>query len=383
MLPDFPVREEQVQAVRPPPPAQGLGAAWAAPRLIWATQGRVEHLGTPAWVERREGVYSQQIFQLTADKQRAVLQLRRDDGSEAVQVLDASGERYVVSNRLATDLRFSPNGRYLALAIDSEVQLFDLSVRRTMWTWRGQAPRWVEWTQGGLAVLDGADAPDLQPTVDDRIVVLGPAGQEMRAIAPSSGVSRLVAAPSTTRLVWFSPPNAGGTSSFWLTDWREPTPTRRWGFASGGDVFNAELAHDGSEVAFVTAWGVFRYDGSGPLAEVLFDVPTGHSLWYRPDGSLVWATPGSLHRRYGGQVDSKPVAGVSAMRLAKDPASLVYARGRTLYRWDTYSGRSTEIGQAGRGRKILSGDEFGAGALLWTAGPGRGGHRRDRRGEWR
>jgi hypothetical protein len=355
----FPVGEPDVyQAQASRPVATGE-------RLLITHGGAVTELASAQDFARLSSGYSQRVFQVSPDGRATAYLDVEGEQVRAVNAVWPEGTARVEVRGWLGDFRFSGDSRALAVLADDALTVVDLAGGGIVHQY-GPAARgtWVDWS------IDGPVTLQRDPAMGDAVVVLYRGVGRWTTLASSQApITRLVAAPSSSTVAWFTEPvAAGGVSAIWRANTREPhaLPTR-WGSASGGTVLNAELSPDGRELAFVTGWGVFGLTEG--LPESLSDDTTVHSLWYAADGALVLGSARQVAARpeWGAPFRALIGSGVRTVRLDRVRGGLVLVKDREVLHWDMRSARPTKLAVARAGERLISADHTLRGIVTWVA----------------
>lgn len=317
------------------------------------------------FAERASG-FSQQVIQVSPDGRRLAW-VEQVGVNARLWVRDARAQQLVAEGALS-DFRFAPDSREVAVLVDGTVRRVDLDTGATTASETLDSPRWLEHTAEGLVVLHrlrGEDAITLVPRWGrPRTLATGP-------------ISRITAAGS--RLAWFEEPGdpqrGGGTGRLLAMQLPDGEPTVL-GRTVGGRVQNAEMAPDGSALAWVTGWGVFRATGAGEPEHLEADDAV-HSLWYGPDGELAWASPAKVVVEHGGERAEKAL-GARTMRLRRDGAGLVVVRDADAVVWD-WRHRAVSSLVPPQETALRAVDSFEGGVVVWAAHPAHAPARADRK----
>jgi hypothetical protein len=275
-----------------------------------------------------------------------------DPASDSVRLRDRLGREVIVDGASGGDVRFSADGRHAVAVADGTVVLVDLTSRTRRALGSLASIRWVEWIRTGVVVLhDGSDGT--------RVLTLLPLRGEPRTLATPASVTRFAAAPRGTRVWWF-----GGGSAFVVDAARPQDSPRRIGRVPG-IVHNAEASPAGDRVAFVTERGVVAIDALG--RRTAYRPESGvHSLWFRRDGSLSWASRSGATVVHGRRVARLPApAGDLVAMRARDV--VVAAVGSEVVRWDPRSGRRETLRTFEPDTRVVTADAWAGGVAAWTS----------------
>jgi dipeptidyl aminopeptidase/acylaminoacyl peptidase len=312
------------------------------------------------WFE--DALPTQRRFQVSPDA-RALAYARPHE--REVRVLRRDGAEIAIPGVRDHDLRFSPDGRRLAV-VTSElgtkpVVRVDLQ-RLAVEPWGTLLdPSWIEFCREGLIVQHAGDGRS------GHALTLLPWQGEPRRIAEARWIGRFVAAKAGTRVVYFAEEEA------WAVDVASDGAPRRLG-RTHGTIRNAEMSPDGQHVACATDAQLLLLRGDG-APEVADARPLIHTVWFSRDGKeLAWAnrsaavwTRGSERREL-----MAPGGDLEAMRFIQAGAGLIVSRGREVIVWTPEQERAEPIAAADEEHALLGADLFAGGLLLWTGTPWRG-----------
>lgn len=280
-------------------------------------------------------------------------------GQGVLHLRDLAGFTREIADFQGEDVRFSPDGRHLAVVLGSGpgAHLAVLDLEQGQDRDFGAVPyaRWLEWTRKGVAVLHAGGAGQL-------VTLQTLAGPHWTLASVPPDVARLVAAGQGSRIAWFQ--STDETSVAWQVDGDRPGEPARVLWSVQGHVQNAEMSPDGAELAVVTTQGLFVAQG-GRAPERLDLAGDVRSLWYAQDGSLAWANPNHAMLRHGRTLHrlDVPDGDIATLRLVRGGDGLLLVRSRSVQRWLPTTGTvQTLRSLAGRGA-LLYADLF-AGRVL-------------------
>lgn len=306
---------------------------------------------------------TQRRFQVSPDAR--VLAYARPDARE-VRLLRRDGAELAIPGAGDQDLRFSPDGRALAViaGVASGGRLrgvLRVDLRRlAVETWAELPdPSWVEHCREGLVVLHA------RGDQGGHALTLVPREGAPRRLAEAGWIHRFACAKAGTRVVYIA-----GEEVF-AVDAARPEAPRLLGKVGHG-VNNAEMSPDGSTVACVSSQGLHLVRGDG-APELVVGVPDIHSVWFSRDGAaLAWADrEQAVWRRSGGEEErrlSAPAGDLEAMRFLQGAEGLVVSRGREVLLWtpDHRQAREEVITAVDAAdQHLLGADVFAGGLVLW------------------
>lgn len=323
--------------------------------------GRTELLAEgDDWASSALG-FSQRVMAASPDGSRLAYVRSSEDGRSVVSVRDSTGRTFDLDAPEVVDYRFSPDSQRIAVLETDALVVYDAIAGRRLHIAPLFDAEWLEWTaDGAVALQKGA-----------RVVTwLSSTGEVVDLVESDARISRLTSAPNAHRVAWFTEPNDSGRSEVWDIDVRYGIPARV-GSANGGRVRNAEMSPDGQTLAFLTGWGVFAFDG-GRIAETVSDVTDAHSLWFSPDGAMLYASQDLVGWRAGGRTIERSVAGgpILTARLDRTAAGALLVQPTRASTWnprtDSLTVHPGSHPEGGPDDKLVSADRTGAGLVLWT-----------------
>ncbi len=298
-----------------------------------------------------EGFPSQRAFLVSADGEWMAYM---HPGSHSVRLRNRGGEEIAVDGASGGDVRFSADGRHAAAVAGTNVVLVDLGARTQRRLGSLSGIRWIDWVRTGVVVLHEDDRGG-----DGLVLTLLPLRGPARTLATPASVTRLTAASRGTRVYWF-----GGGSAFSIEVARSGGAPR-WLGRVDGIVRNAEASPSGDRVALLTDRGVVVLDADG--RRTAYRPEHGlHSLWFRPDGSLAWASPSGATVLDGRRAYRLVAPGrdLTAMRARE---VIVAAIGSDVVQWDPRSGRTDTLRSYDPATRIVTADAWDGGVVTWTS----------------
>lgn len=299
-------------------------------------------------VESREPgeVTTQDIFQVSpggaylAYASAGTLRVRASDGSE----------RAIVSYNERSLMRFSPDGKYLAIVTGTEkhpLVLLDLASgdQRTLATFT--TVKQLEWMRDGL-VANTRNSHD--------VLVHVPLAGEAKTLFEHDNIQKFVTAATATRVVVFV--RDGLQSRVLAFDAATPKQTRQLA-AVDEWITNAAASLDGERIAFTTKSRLYA-STFGASAEAISDRSDIHSLWYSRDGRLGYASSSSATILDGRRARRFDAEGQIHM-LRFDPVSGQALVATSVHAWDVMASR-----QLTKARDLLGVDHYAGGFVLWS-----------------
>ncbi len=301
---------------------------------------------------------SQRRFQVAPDA-RALAYVSPANGE--LRLLRRDGAQLSLPGVWDRDIRFSPDGRMLAVAREEarRHRIDRIDVRRMeVEPWAELSdPRWMEYCAEGLVVAHGApNATITRVSWEGRTEVLA---------EPLGLVSRVSAAALGRRTAYLANRNV------WTVEDVASTPRPLLGGDDPIDVTNMELSPDGGTLAFATQESLRICRGS---AVEQIQTPDVHTIWFSRDGAeLSWAAPyQAIWRKGGTEKKLVPEDGISrlvAMRFLRGGAGLVVCRGHEVLRWNPERDEQDVLTRVDDGRELIGADVFDGGIVLWLAAP--------------
>lgn len=279
------------------------------------------------------------------------LRLSRRDGAELV--IPGVGER---------DLRFSPDGRLLAVVTGghpaSPIRRIETRTL-AMDTWAELLePVWIEYCAEGLVVMHAEGGGH------GHSLTLLPWSGAPRRLADIGWSGRFVTAKAGTRVIYFV------DDQLWSLDAARPDPPRLVAHTRI-PVRNAEMSPDGRRVACATDTALLLMEGDAAPA-TLDEQPNIHSVWFSRDGAaLTWASPLDATFRRGDELRRlKAQRGdLATLRFVQAGEGLVVTRGREVLLWTPALDREEEITRVEGDVSLLGADLCAAGVVLWLGTP--------------
>lgn len=282
--------------------------------------------------------------------------------TDEVRLLRRDGAELVIPGVGERDLRFSPDGRLLAVVTGghpaSPIRRVDLRTFAAE-TWAELLePSWIEYCADGLVVLHAADSGR------GHALTLLPWSGAPRRLADIGWSGRFVTAKAGTRVVYF----AG--EEVWSLDTARQDPPRLVA-RTRSPVRNAEMSPDGRRVACATDAALLIMEGDA-APTVLDEQPGIHSVWFSRDGAaLTWASPLDATLRRGDEQRrlKAPRGDLATLRFVQAGEGLVVTRGREVLLWTPALDREEVITRVEGEVSLLGADLCAAGVVLWLGTP--------------
>jgi|GEM_PF-3150798 len=297
-----------------------------------------------------------------------------DLGSGVLHVRDKQRTLYSVPIAIGGDVRYSPDTRWIAAQVAQSrkrplgqraagVVIVDATTGQTQRHVAMTRVRWLEWIADGLVVLhkDGKR---------DALTLVGHDGSFRRLVTSRTTIRRFAASPLANTIAWFADPTLRNKRRrpaklvVRLMDVSEPELKPRVVGETKGFRNNAEIAPDGSTLAWAAADGVYLAENGG--LRLLEKGKGMHSVWFSRDGALAWANRNHIGYFRDGTV-TKHISRrpIRTMRLRRDKPGVVFVVSHKLHTWSPGDRDSKRVGQPASGHKLVSGDLFAGGVVLW------------------